>query len=291
MRIAVANQKGGAGKSGTTVCLAGALVDLGKRVLVIDLEPQATATEWLGARPVANLDTAAEELDDTFGPGMLEALLNGKSLPVYKTTSGIDLAPSGNAMNSFEIEAAQRPAGERELMLRRSLDELPKDMWDFVLIDCPPSLGLTTINALAAAHRVIMPVRLHSASRTPLVRLFLAAHQVADAFNPDLDLLGIIGTFHRKGLNHSADMIDWLRTTFDDDLVFKTVIRDLTHTAESHAHQKPVTHYVRDAELRDSKAKDDFECLAHEFLKLTETSPQVVSPPSAELSEGTAAHA
>jgi len=270
MRIyAIANQKGGAGKSGTTVCLAGALVDMGKRVLVVDLEPQATATEWLGARPVASLATARQELEDTYGPALLSALLDGKALPVYDTPSGVAIAPSGNAMNSFEIEAARLAPGQRELLLRRSISELAA-LWDYVFIDCPPSLGLTTINALAAADRVIMPVRLHSASRTPLVRLFLAAQEVADAFNPGLDLLGIVGTFHRKNLNHSADMIDWLRGTFPADIPFKTVIRDLTHTAESHAHQKPVTQYVRDADLRGSLAVEDFQALAREFIERDE---------------------
>lgn len=272
LTVAVTNQKGGVGKSAVAVCLAGALVDKGKQVLLIDLEPQATATEWLGARSAADLEHGPAALEDQYGPAILTALLEGKALPAYETRSGVFLAPSGNALNAFEIEAARMSPGKRELLLRSSLNQMPK-LWDFVLIDCPPSLGLTTINALAAADRTIMPVKLDSASRTPLVRLFRATQEVQQQFNPSLDLLGVIGTFFKKQVNHSADMLDWLHETFrpaGDDLVFRTVIRELTHVGESHGHQQPVTQYVKSAALRSSRAAEDFESLADEFLERAE---------------------
>jgi chromosome partitioning protein len=272
LTVAVTNQKGGVGKSAIAVCLAGALVDKGKKVLLIDLEPQATATEWLGARSAADLEHAQSALVDDYGPALLGALLEGKALPAYETRSGVFLVPSGNALNAFEIEAARLTPGKRELLLRASLEQLPK-LWDFVLIDCPPSLGLTTINALAAADRTLMPVKLDSASRTPLVRLFRASQEVQQQFNPKLDLLGVLGTFYKKQVNHSADMLEWLQTTFGpagDDLVFRTVIRELTHVGESHGHQQPVTQYVKSAGLRGSRAAKDFQDLADEFLERAE---------------------
>ena len=103
LRVAVANQKGGVGKTASTIGLAGCLVDKGFRVLVVDLEPQATATEWLGARPPATQQNLPEDL---YGPPLLDALLNGKPLSAFETPSGIDIVPSGNQLGAFEIAAA-----------------------------------------------------------------------------------------------------------------------------------------------------------------------------------------
>lgn len=276
--VAVTNQKGGVGKSGVTVCLAGVLVDHGYKVLVIDLEPQATATEWLGARPTGDVQSLPEDL---YGPALMEALLHGKALPVYHTTSGIDLAPSGNALSGFDIAvASSKPAGERELLLRASLEQL-QPLWDVVLIDCPPSLSLLTVNALAAADSSLMPVKLEAASRTPLVRLFLATREVQQQFNEKLELMGVLGTFHITSTNHQAAMFDWLKGQFGEDgpdaephpIVFQTPIRQNVHISESFGHQKTVTHYARDEKIRQCNGVIDFEAFAQEFIERAELAP------------------
>ena len=158
------------------------------------------------------------------------------------------------------------PTGERELLLRRAVEPLPT-LWDVVLIDCPPSLGLLTVNALAAADTVLIPVKLDSASRTPLVRLFIAAEEIHQTLNPRLDCLGVAGTFYKKTGNHQADMMNWLRSQFSghgddegaEDLVFRTAIRDNTHIRESHGFQMPVTHYMREQKIRHSNGLEPTE--------------------------------
>lgn len=266
IKVAVTNQKGGVGKSGVSVCLAGVLAELGYRVLIVDLEPQATATEWLGARLPGEVSVLP---DDIYGPRLLSSFLEGTAPPVCGTLSGVDLVPSGNELGRFELEAAAIPPGKREKLVRVSLEALER-RWDVVFIDCPPSLGLLTVNALAAADWVLIPVKLDSASRTPLVRLFTAAQEVQQSINSELDLLGVVGTFYRKAANHSSDMLDWLREQFDQEaqeLVFRTVIRENTHIGESHGHQMPVTQYVRRQDLRGTIGERDFRALADEFLE------------------------
>lgn len=277
--VAVANQKGGVGKTGVTVGLAGCLVDEGYRVLVVDLEPQATSSEWLGALPPATKSALPE---DTYGPVLLEALLNGKPLTPYETGTGIFLVPSGNELNSFDIHAARMESGQREYLLKRSLDQLPK-LWDIVLIDCPPTLGLTTMNALVAAHSLLIPVKLDSASRTPLVRLFTAAEEVHRRFNPELDLIGVLGTFHERRRNHQGDVFDWLKDQFniaDQNLeegehpcVFPFPIRLSPHVSESHGAQLPVTHYLRQEGIKKSVAREDFETFTAEFIYRAQLTP------------------
>ena len=277
--IAVANQKGGVGKTGVTVGLAGALHDNGYQVLVIDLEPQATASEWLGALPPGR---KGELPEDVYGPQLLEALLHGKPVTPYETPSGVFIVPSGNGFGGFEIHAARMPQGKAEGLLKASLAMLPA-LWDVVLIDCPPSLGFTTMNALTAATGLLIPVKLDSASRTPLVRLFTAAQEIHGGLNPNLDLIGIVGTFHERVRGHQRDVLGWLNSEFagvDEDLdegeypiVFPYPIRLSQHVSESHAAQLPVLAYLRQENIRQSVAREDFELLAEEFVRRSELGP------------------
>ena len=142
--VAVVNHKGGVGKTTTAVCLSGALVEQGKRMLLIDLDPQASASKWLAR-------------DDT-GRALVETLLDdGDLLPlVCQTPSGIDLIPCGVQFAGFDRDAGGEPGGE--FFLRQALERLPADTWDFVLLDCPPSLNLTSVSALVAADVMLVPV-------------------------------------------------------------------------------------------------------------------------------------
>ncbi len=135
--VAVVNHKGGVGKTTTAVCLSGALVKRGKRILLLDLDPQASASKWL-------------EGDDT-GRALVDTLLDDSDLLplVCQTPSGIDLIPCGVQFAGFDRDAGGEPGGE--FFLRQAIERLPADAWDFLLLDCPPSLNLTSVSALVAA--------------------------------------------------------------------------------------------------------------------------------------------
>ena len=252
--VAVTNHKGGVGKSGVSVCLAGALVEAGHRVLVVDLDQQATASEWLGVRAPNALPD-----EDPHGVKLAEALADAGSLAplVLGTACRVDCLPCGSGFAVFERSVAGTLAAER--LLARSLRSLPRD-WDFVLLDCPPSLGLVTVNALVAADLLLVPVEPKSASRTPILTVLRLAREVQGLLNPDLGLAGIVASRAQPRVQH-RQVEAWLRTTFPEQ-VFDTVVRENTHISESHAFQLPVTAY-----LAHSNGAIDFRSLCEEFLE------------------------
>ena len=152
-------------------------------------------------------------------------------------------------------------------------------------------LGLLTTNALAAANGLLLPVKLDSASRTPLVRLLTAAEEVFRTLNSELDLVGIVGTFHERRRNHQADVFEWLKAQFagaeesppgdEYPMVMPRPIRLCPHVSESHAAHLPVTHYLRARKIRQSIARDDFEAFAAEFVSRARlrTTPSLRSLP------------
>ena len=252
-RIAIANHKGGVGKSGLSVCLAGALRDEGRRVLVVDLDQQATATEWLGLRHPGELVD-----EDAFGARLLETLACGQPLEAlaHPSISGVDVIPCGSGFAPFERQAACQIASER--LLERALDGSTAK-WDYVLLDCPPSLGLVTVNALVAADLLLVPVEPKSASRTPILTVLRLAQEVQSLINPRLELLGIVASRFQPRLQH-RQVEAWLRAHFHEQ-VFDTVVRESTHVSESHAFQKPVTQY-----LSASNGAADYQALCREML-------------------------
>lgn len=257
--VAITNHKGGVGKSAVTVCLAGALIEVGKRVLVIDLDQQGTSTEWLGARHPGELAQA-----DLYGARLRDALADGLPLDslVLQTRTGIDLIGCGTGFAAFERAVSGQLAAEG--LLARALAELPP-CWDFILIDCPPSLGLATMNALVAAEQMLIPVEPKSASRTPILTLLRVARDVRELLNRNLELLGVVASRLQRRIQH-RQVETWLRNSFGDR-VFESVVRENTHIGESHAFQKPVTAY-----MPICNGSDDFRALRNEFLSRIEGS-------------------
>ena len=251
--VAVTNHKGGVGKSAVTVCLAGALVEVGKRVLVVDLDQQGTSTEWLGARHPGQLAQA-----DLHGARLRDALADGSPLDplVLHTRGGIDLIGCGTGFAAFERTVSGQLAAEG--LLARALAQIPH-CWDFILLDCPPSLGLATMNALVAAERMLIPVEPKSASRTPILTLLRVARDVRELLNRDLELLGIVASRLQRRIQH-RQVQEWLRSSFGDR-VFDSALRENTHVGESHAFQKPVTAY-----MPICNGSDDFRAFRDEFL-------------------------
>lgn len=219
---AVVNQKGGVGKTTTTFNLGVGLQRLGRRVLLVDLDPQASLTVSTGI-PVAHLTSSVYQalLDDQLDP-----------LPIIRETlSGVDILPATIDLAAAEVELVNVTL--RELVLRDLLDKL-RARYDHILIDCPPSLGLLTINALAAADRVIIPLQCEYLATRGLALLLKTLEKVQSRLNRDLQITGILPTMYDGRTTHAKEVLEELRANFPGQ-VFDVVIKDSVRVKESPA--------------------------------------------------------
>ena len=223
---AFANQKGGVGKTTTAVNLAACLAEAGERSLVVDLDPQANATSGLGMR--ANGTSSYDLLD---GVPVVE-LAKPTAFP------NLFVVPSTPALAGAAVELSRRDDGER--FLADSLADT--DGFDYVLLDCPPSLGPLTVNALAAADRVIVPVQAEYYALEGLAQLLQSINLVKSRLNPKLAVAGVLITMSDARTNLAADVEREVRKHFGD-LVFATVVPRSVRVAEAPSHGLPVTHY------------------------------------------------
>lgn len=246
--ISVVNHKGGAAKTTTAVNLAAALAEGGARVLIVDLDPQASASLWLGVRAT--------------GEEFLKALLEGSGFAklVRGTAAGLDLIPCGPAFASFE-RAASGPDSEK--LLLKTLEELP-DRWDYLFLDCPPSLNLTSVNALVASPLALVPVAAQVLSLEPLARLLETMGQIRDRLNPDLQLNGIFASRVDHRTAHGPEILRILREQFGE-AIYDASIRENVNVAEAAGFNKPVTQYAP-----SSNGAEDYRTLAREFQKRLE---------------------
>ena len=245
--VAIANQKGGVGKSTTAVSLGAALADLGRKVLVVDLDPQGNASTGLGikqeARDVTVYDVLANEaaVEDAVVPTLVDGLA---AVP-----STIDLAGA-------EIELVSQFS--RELRLRRALEPVRDGGYDFVLLDCPPSLGLLTINALAAAEELIVPIQCEYYALEGLGQLLQNVRLVQQNINPDLRLTGIVMTMFDSRTKLSEQVVAEVRRFFGDR-VYDTIIPRTVRLSEAPGFGQPITEYdprSRGAESYRSLARE-----------------------------------
>jgi chromosome partitioning protein len=225
--IAIANQKGGVGKTTSAINIGAALATCGKSVLLIDLDPQANATSGVSVEPEGA--TIYECLIE-------RALINSVILPTC--IHGLSIIPSKGDLVGAEIEVSN--LADRESILKTIVGEIQGH--EFVIIDCPPAFGLLTINALVAASALIVPVQCEYYAMEGLGRLMGNIDRIRDSFNPDLDLEGILLTMYDSRINLSRQVQDEIRGFFREK-VFQAVIPRNVALAEAPSHGKPVLSY------------------------------------------------
>lgn len=227
--IAVLNQKGGVGKTTTTINLAAYLAKLKRRVLIIDADPQGNATSGLGL------------MKDIIDLTLCDVLVSSSDLNsvLQKTTQeNIDIAPANARLASVELDIAQK--ANREAQLKNALKEI--EGYDYIVIDCPPALGLLTINALTAADQVLIPVQAEYYALEGLSQLLQVMQQVQGSYNPDLELLGVVMTMYDKRTSLSEQVYNEVKKHFGEKLLKSTIPRNV-RLAESPSHGKPISEY------------------------------------------------
>lgn len=247
--IAIANQKGGVGKTTTTVNLAAALGVLEKKVLLIDADPQANASSGLGIN-VDEVEIGTYQL--------LEHAATVKEAIVETNSPNVDLIPAHIDLVAIEIELVDKP--NREYMLKEILASV-KDEYDFILIDCAPSLGLITLNSLVAADSVIIPIQCEYYALEGLGKLLNTIKSVQKIHNSNLDIEGLLLTMYDSRLRLSNQVVEEVNKHFQD-MVFKTVIQRNVRLSEAPSFGESIISY--DA---TSKGAVNYISLANEILK------------------------
>ena len=228
--FAVANQKGGVGKTTTAINLATALAAVERRVLVFDLDPQGNASTGLG------IDRSRREIG-SYQVLLGDATVAGAAVPTG--IPGLDIVPASTDLSGAELELVD--IERREYRLREAFEALP-GIYDYVLVDCPPALGLLTLNAMVAADAVVVPLQCEFLALEGLSQLTRTIERVRRALNPRLELQGIVLTMFDSRNNLSALVADDVRSYFGEK-VYRTVIPRNVRVSEAPSHGKPVLLY------------------------------------------------
>ena len=228
--IAVFNQKGGVGKTTTNVNLSASLGKMGKRVLVLDLDPQGNTTSGYG------IDK--QELEDTIYEVMLDDISIREAI-IPTEFENIDLVASATDLSGAEIEIAE--IENREYLLKNAIKEV-KEEYDYIFIDCPPSLGMLTINCLTAVDSVLIPIQCEYYALEGLTQLIHTINLVKKKLNPQLELEGVVFTMYDSRTNLSLQVVENVKDNLKQN-IYKTIIPRNIRLAEAPSHGLPINLY------------------------------------------------
>lgn len=246
--IAIANQKGGVGKTTTSVNLAASLGVLEKKVLLIDADPQANATSGLGI-DVESVETGSYQL--------LEHTATAEDCIIKTDSPNVDIIPAHIDLVAIEIELVDKD--EREYMLKKAIEHL-KSSYDYILIDCAPSLGLLTLNALTASDAVIIPIQCEYFALEGLGKLLNTVKSVQKIHNKDLDIEGMLLTMYDQRLRLSNQVVEEVQKHFSN-MVFETIIQRNVRLGEAPSYGESIIKYDV-----SSKGASNYLSLAKEII-------------------------
>ncbi len=240
--IAVANQKGGVGKTDLTVNFSCQLAAAGKRVLLIDMDPQANATNYLVGPDTPIVKTTADLL--------LDEEVSLSDVLIRNCRENLDVAPASGDLSACQIRLANDI--NMQFKLKKKLKELKEDEYDYVVIDTPPSLGILTVNTLTAANQVLIPVQTQYFAMEGVVQLLDTVHKVKEDINPSLEILGAVLTLYDRRTLLAREVEAKVRKGFTDGPVFTTVIPVNIRLAEAPSYHKSIFEY--DSDCNGAKA-------------------------------------
>jgi len=248
--IAIANQKGGVGKTTTTINLSACLAEKGKKVLAIDLDPQGNTTSGLGIEK-ENVENSVYEL--------MLGECSIREITIKTEIENLYILPSNVNLAGAEIELIG--VNEREYILKNEVDYI-KDNFDFIIIDCPPSLNMLIINAMTTANTVLVPIQCEYYALEGLSQLIYTINLVQERLNPELQMEGIVFTMYDARTNLSLQVVENVKNNLNTTNIYKTIIPRNIRLAEAPSHGKPINLYDK-----KSTGAESYRLLAEEVIE------------------------